>query len=234
MNLISFFQTESWYDIIATFSVISSTMQSTRSLPELIAMGLIGLAVLIAVLGIIYKLLNHDEAFEIRLSERPLPNIFLGWILLWLMSALLLTIYPFPTRATMNPQRSTPPYIVAEPKSSEPSEEAAPVTQEDAPAAELLVNNGCGGCHTIQGVEGMAGVVGPDLSQIGANAAQRLEDPAYTGSATTPEEYIHESIVQSDLFVVADYPAGVMPLTFGDTLSPEDLDAMINFLASRQ
>ena len=180
-------------------------------------MGVIGLAVLIAVVALLVESLSREQPFEIGLSARPLPNILLGWVLLWLMSALLLTIYPFPTRAAMTPQRSRPPYMAAQ-----------------APAAELLVNNGCGGCHTIEGVEGMAGTVGPDLSQIGANAAQRLEDPAYTGSATTVEAYIRESIVQSDLFVVGDYPAGVMPLTFGDTLSSEELDMMVNFLASRQ
>ena len=207
MNIISLFQTGS----------MGLAMQGTYSWPKWIGMGVIGLAVLIAVVALLVESLSREEPFEIRLSQRPLPNILLGWVLLWLMSALLLTIYPFPTRAAMTPQRSRPPYMAAQ-----------------APAAELLVNNGCGGCHTIEGVEGMAGTVGPDLSQIGANAAQRLEDPAYTGSATTVEAYIRESIVQSDLFVVGDYPAGVMPLTFGDTLSSEELDMMVNFLASRQ
>ncbi len=205
-----------------------------NSWPEWFGMGFIALAILIAVVGILVELLSREEPFEIGVSERPLPNILLGWMLLWLMSALLVTVYPFPTRAAMNPQRSRPPYIAVEATSSQADGEGSSISAEDAAAAELLVNNGCGGCHTIQGVEGMAGVVGPDLSQAGATAAQRLEDPAYTGSATTVEAYIRESIVESDLFVVADYPASVMPLTFGDTLSPEDLDTMVNFLTSRQ
>ena len=224
MNIISLFHAKS----------IGLAMQGTYSWPEWIGMGLIGLAVLIGVVALLVELLSREEPFEIGLSARPLPNILLGWVLLWLMGALLVTIYPFPTRAAMTPQRSRPPYMEIEVTSSEAGGEEPSVSAEDMPAAELLVNNGCGGCHAIQGVEGMAGVVGPDLSQIGANAAQRLEDPAYTGSATTVEAYIHESIVQSDLFVVEDYPAGVMPLTFADTLSPEELDIMVNFLASRQ
>lgn len=224
MNIISLFQIES----------MNSAMQGTFSWPEWIGMGFIGLALLIAVVGILVELLSRDEPFEIGVSERPLPNILLGWVLLWFMSALLITIYPFPTRAAMTPQRTAPPYIVVEATSSGADGEESVVSAEDAPAAELLVNNGCGGCHAIQGVEGMAGVVGPELSKIGTNATQRLEDPAYTGSATTVEAYIRESIVQSDLFVVPDYPAGVMPLTFADTLSPEDLDTMVNFLTSRQ
>jgi len=234
MNLISFFQTVSWDEMIGSFSLISWMMQGTSPFSESLGMGFMALTTLIMVVGIVNKSLNGDQSFQIGISERPLPNILLGWVLLWVISALLLMIYPFPTRAGMNPQPVPPPHMVAEADSSEGSEPESSVSAEDAPAVELLANNGCGGCHMIQGVKGMAGVVGPDLSQLGATAAQRLEDPAYSGAATTPEEYIHESIVQSDLFVVADYPASVMPPTFGDTISAEELDTIVNFLASRQ
>ena len=40
----------------------------------------------------------------------------------------------------------------------------------------------CQACHMI-GVVG--GVVGPDLTQVGARAPNRIEEPGYTGKATT-------------------------------------------------
>jgi cytochrome c oxidase subunit 2 len=103
----------------------------------------------------------------------------------------------------------------------------------DADSAEttpmnLLVQNGCGACHTIEGIAEMSGQVGPELTTIGSNASQRLASPGYTGAATTPEEYIQESLVKPELFIVPDFPPA-MPQS---TLSSEELEAIVNYLAT--
>ena len=46
---------------------------------------------------------------------------------------------------------------------------------------------GCAACHTIPGIPNAQGQVGPDLSNIGADAATRID-------GYNAEEYIHESI----------------------------------------
>ena len=46
------------------------------------------------------------------------------------------------------------------------------------------------------------------------------------------EEYIRQSIVDPDAVVVEGYQSGVMPTTFGETLSPEELDALVAYLGS--
>nr|WP_290669623.1 c-type cytochrome [Ardenticatena sp.] len=101
-------------------------------------------------------------------------------------------------------------------------------------AIQILINNGCGGCHTMQDVAGMAGTVGPELTNIGAVAANRIADPNYTGEATTPEEYILEAIVNPNAYVVEGFPANVMPQNFGETLSEEDINTLVEYLSSRK
>lgn len=98
-------------------------------------------------------------------------------------------------------------------------------------AIQIMVNNGCGGCHTIQGVAGMVGAVGPELTKIGSVAADRIADPNYAGEATTPEEYIHESIVNPNAYVVEGFPANVMPQNFSETLSEEDINTLVEYLS---
>ena len=44
---------------------------------------------------------------------------------------------------------------------------AAPANhQESAAGEELFLTRGCGGCHTVEGLEGAAGKVGPDLTHL--------------------------------------------------------------------
>ena len=80
----------------------------------------------------------------------------------------------------------------------------------------------CAACHTIDGVPFAVGQVGPNLTHIGS-----------TGDA----DLIRESIVDPDAVIAEDCPAGacppgVMPQNFGDTLTAEQLDSLVEYLAS--
>ncbi len=57
----------------------------------------------------------------------------------------------------------------------------------------------CIACHIIPGVSG-GGAVGPDLTEIHNIAMERIESADYTGSATTAEEYIRESIYEPNAY----------------------------------
>lgn len=90
--------------------------------------------------------------------------------------------------------------------------------------------NGCGGCHTLEKVS--TGAVGPNLSQIGSTAATRVD-----GLST--EDYIRQSIINPNAYIVPECPTGaclenVMPQTFGDTLSEQQLNDLVAFLASKK
>lgn len=99
---------------------------------------------------------------------------------------------------------------------------------EEEIAARLFAQYGCNGCHALSSV-GATGAVGPALDGIGQRAAERIADPAYTGSATTAEEYIRESILNPSAFLVPDYQ-DVMPKNFGELLSEEELNTLVQFL----
>ena len=103
-------------------------------------------------------------------------------------------------------------------------------------AAQAFQKGGCAACHTIPGVPGAVGNLGPDLTNIGDVASERIQGSDYTGSATTAKEYIQESIATPGAFVVPDCPGGpcqdgLMPplaAVFSDT----EMHAVVNYLAS--
>ena len=102
----------------------------------------------------------------------------------------------------------------------------------DAAAGEELTTTlGCVACH-IQTDVGPAWLAegDPNGEGIGTRAATRLEASDYTGKATTAEQYLRESIVLPDSFVVDDYPPSTMVMTYGQTLSKQDLANLIAYL----
>jgi cytochrome c oxidase subunit II len=73
----------------------------------------------------------------------------------------------------------------------------------------------CATCHTLADA-GAKGEVGPDLDKVlkGKDAA-----------------FIKESILDPDKEIAAGFQPGVMPSNFGDTLSPEQVDALVKYLS---
>ena len=47
-------------------------------------------------------------------------------------------------------------------------------------------------------------------------------------------DYVRQSIVDPNAVVAAGYQPGVMPPNFGDTLSPEELDALVAYLSGKE
>ena len=72
----------------------------------------------------------------------------------------------------------------------------------------------CGSCHTLADA-GTQGQSGPDLDE------------------TLPDKdagYIEESIVEPDKQITPGFQKGIMPKNYGDTLSEEELDALVKYL----
>lgn len=93
-----------------------------------------------------------------------------------------------------------------------------------ATGAELATTNGCIACHSSDGLEG----VGPTWS--GLFGSERTL--AGGGTVTADDAYLLESIIDPSAAEVEGYPTGVMPATYGDTISPEDIDALIAYIKS--
>jgi mono/diheme cytochrome c family protein len=91
---------------------------------------------------------------------------------------------------------------------------AAPPKVPGGPGAQVFANNGCGGCHTLSAAKS-GGVTGPNLDEVlpGQTAAM-----------------VHESIVDPDKKLAKGYPPNVMPASFEQTLSPKELEDLVQYL----
>lgn len=81
--------------------------------------------------------------------------------------------------------------------------------------ATVFEEQGCGGCHTFTPA-GATGTTGPPL------------DSTLKGQS---EQYIEQQIVDPNSDIVQDYPPDVMPQTYGEDLTPEQLQGLVRYLA---
>ena len=96
-----------------------------------------------------------------------------------------------------------------------------------APAKVVAILNrgGCGSCHTIPGIPGADGNIGPNLSELGKIAGKRRED-------YSARKYVEESIRNPNAFVAPGFAKGIMPSRFGRTLSKKDMEILVDYLVS--
>ncbi len=98
---------------------------------------------------------------------------------------------------------------------SEEAEAGGDTTATSVDGAQVFASTGCNGCHTLADA-GSTGTTGPDL-----DGALKGED----------EAFIRESIIDPNANIAKGYPPEVMPQTYGDELSPEELDALVSYLS---
>jgi mono/diheme cytochrome c family protein len=100
-------------------------------------------------------------------------------------------------------------------------------TAAAAPAAQgkaVFAANACGSCHTFKPA-GSTGKIGPDLDTA----------PAKDAKATHVQlaAFVRESIVSPNAYISPGYKKGLMPTTFGKTLTKAQLDALVAFVATK-
>jgi len=88
---------------------------------------------------------------------------------------------------------------------------------------------GCITCHSLEAGEIK---VGPSHAGIARRAAEVIQQSNYTGSATTAEGYLRESILVPDAYVEAGFPPGVMYQAYSQTLTEGELADIVAFLIS--
>lgn len=102
----------------------------------------------------------------------------------------------------------------------------------DAAAGESLFNQnliqasdgaaaGCVTCHYVNAEQGA--FTGPNLASVATHAAERVE-------GQSAEVYLRNSIVNTNEYLVEGYAAGVMPATYGDLLSEEEVNNLVAYL----
>jgi mono/diheme cytochrome c family protein len=88
---------------------------------------------------------------------------------------------------------------------------------------------GCGSCHTLAAA-GTNGTVGPNLDKDLKTSCQTAQSKQVRGA--TLAKCIHTAIVKPYAYIPPGYHAGVMPSNFGQTLTPSEITALVNFLST--
>jgi len=90
-------------------------------------------------------------------------------------------------------------------------------------------SSGCGSCHTLAAA-GASGTVGPNLdvrlkTDCASAASKRIR-------GATLQQCIRTAITKPYAYLPSGYQAGIMPSNFAQSLTPSQLQALVNFLAS--
>ena len=90
----------------------------------------------------------------------------------------------------------------------------------------------CGVCHTLAAAE-TRGTFGPEHDGMGTIAAERIADSSYSGAATTPAEYIRESIVEPQAYLVPGYATTSHRMPTYAHLDAATIDGLVAFLLAQ-
>src|SRR5919197_5878147 len=102
---------------------------------------------------------------------------------------------------------------------------AAPAAKGNPAAGKaVFASAGCGGCHTYKPA-GATGKGGPDLDKLAADAKK-----ANQGSLA---DYTLTSIKDPNAYIVPGFSQGVMPDTYGTSLSSKQLADLVAFLTQK-
>ncbi len=88
---------------------------------------------------------------------------------------------------------------------------------------------GCASCHILTAV-GPKWTAEGGVPGIGARADDRFQDSGYSGSATSAEQYLFESIVLPNANLVEGFQANLMPQNYADRLSAQDAADLIAYM----
>ena len=80
---------------------------------------------------------------------------------------------------------------------------------------------GCGGCHAFEPA-GSDAEIGPALNALAATAEQ---------AGVPVAEYVRQAIVEPEAVLAEGYQDGVMPKDYAESLTPEQLDALVAYLS---
>ncbi len=113
-----------------------------------------------------------------------------------------------------------------------PPEEYATWAQPQPPSAEprgliVLQEQGCTGCHSLDGSDG----IGPSLYQL-SGQQRKLLVAGQSKELSIDEDYLRRAIREPEAEIVSGYDP-IMPAYDSDTLSEEDLQAVIDYLLGK-
>jgi len=163
-----------------------------------------------------------------------LPAAFAGWVVghyTSLGSSTHTVTVAAPTTSTTTSQPTTSAATTTEATTTSAGTTTAATTTSSssgsgnaAAGKAVFTANGCASCHTFKPA-GATGSVGPDLDTAPAQDAKADNNMALPA-------FIKQSITDPDAYIAKGYSKGIMPTTFGSSLSSTQLNDLVAFIVS--
>ncbi len=101
----------------------------------------------------------------------------------------------------------------------------------DSSAGQVLAEQtlGCTACHTLTAV-GPGWGAEDGLPGIGVRGGIRIQQDNYTGNATSSDQYLIESVVETNIHIVEGFQPNIMPADFGERVTLQDMADLLAFL----
>jgi len=81
-------------------------------------------------------------------------------------------------------------------------------------AEEVIAKYTCGACHAVAG---QTGEIGPNLTKIGK---------------TRNKEYLRQAILDPEAIIASGFTSGMMPNIYGEQMKAQELELLVDYLAS--
>ncbi len=127
-----------------------------------------------------------------------------------------------PTTAATQAATSAATKVAQAPTTPAATVKAASGNKGNAANGKTLFN-GVGTCNTCHDATSGIQIVGPSLKGVATRAATRKPGMA-------AEDYLRESLLKPNAFVVQGFPSGVMPQNFAQMLNSKQIDDIIAYL----
>jgi cytochrome c2 len=154
---------------------------------------------------------SEAAGFEKEETHHRLVPVWLAVVyaivIVWALIYILIEVVPFFKPIT---PKSAPAPAVAPAATVAPAAPQALAYSGQGNAAngeKLFASQGCSACHSLK--EGEK-IIGPALFHGGQTAVNRIKGADYRGKAKTAEEYLRESIVEPNAYIVPGFAAGIM------------------------
>lgn len=88
---------------------------------------------------------------------------------------------------------------------------------------------GCAACHILSTV-GPPWAATDGLPGVAVRGEIRIQQDDYTGNATSGDEYLIESVVETNIHIVEGFQPDIMPTNFGERITLQDMADLLAFM----
>lgn len=166
------------------------------------------------------------KPIKIGPAAEPFVYSAIGFIVFFIIFSFALSLTPPPVRgeAAESAAEEAPAAAAALPKEGDLGSITDGLPKGDPEnGARLFVSSGCSGCHSQKKDERL---VGPSFYNLWDVAATRVP-------GLTAKEYLYQSIVDPNAYVVEGYQAGLMQQNYAALLSPQQMADILAWIEQR-